>query len=404
MTTSAALAAGSRWVGPFCPESDRVTVRLSHGVLDVTVTRADLPLDALMGFASRRNPRRPFLFVSKVLGRHLPSSPAVMQETHRRLATALGDTLPGPVMMLGMAETAVGLGQGVFEAWQAASGRDDALYLASTRYHLSRPLLLTFQESHSHATDHRVYRPDQASGGDLLAHARTLVLIDDEVSTGATFAALIAASRQVLPALDQVVMVTLTDWMGEERRAAFAAHAGVPVRFVSLLEGGFRFTPTGEAPPVLPNVVGSGTLKDHLLPPWGARLGERGPRALPPSAAGARVRPGERVLVLGTGEFVHPPFQLARALAAQGGDVVMQATTRSPILPGHAIGAALEFPDAYQDGIPNYLYGVSPDQYDRILVCYETPPATAQQSLIDALGAQPVYFANHDEEGRACNA
>jgi hypothetical protein len=95
---------------------------------------------------------------------------------------------------------------------------------------------------------------------------------------------------------------------------------------------------------------------------------------------------------LGTSEFVYPPFQLAQRLAQLGAEVKVQATTRSPILEGLDIKGVLEFPDAYGDGIPNFLYGVRPGLYDRILVCYETPPETAQSDLLTALNAEPVYF------------
>jgi hypothetical protein len=59
---------------------------------------------------------------------------------------------------------------------------------------------------------------------------------------------------------------------------------------------------------------------------------------------------------------------------------------------GNDITRVLEFPDAYGDGIPNFLYSVRPGQYERVLVCYETPPETAQLELIAALGAESIHF------------
>src|SRR5688500_20128960 len=80
------------------------TVSLRGGTLTLTVERADLPLAELCAFGTRRNPKRPFLFISKVLGRHIPVRPSVMLDVHERLAAKLGD-LPGPVLVIGMAET-----------------------------------------------------------------------------------------------------------------------------------------------------------------------------------------------------------------------------------------------------------------------------------------------------------
>ncbi|WP_242390604.1 phosphoribosyltransferase domain-containing protein [Pararhodospirillum photometricum] len=375
-------------------------IPLAHGVLEVAVTRASLPLEALCGFASRRNPRRPFLFVSRVLGRHVPTDPRVMAETEAALAALLDPAVPGPVTFLAMAETAVGLGEGVFSAWLTTSGRTDALFLPSTRYRLSAPVLLTFEERHSHAIDHLLYQPARVADRAVLAATQTLVLIDDEASTGATFAALVEACRPHMPALARVVVVTLTDWRSPEARDRLRdTLAPIEVSAISLLEGRFSFTPNGAPPPALPNVVGTGCLKDHLLGTGGARLGLRRPRRLPAALVAETARPGERILVLGTGEFVYPPSLLARHLAAQGARVDFQATTRSPILVGPTLPSVREFPDAYEDQIPNYLYGVQPEAYDRILVGYETPPHTAQASLLADLKARALHFPPLEDDG-----
>jgi hypothetical protein len=315
------------------------------------------------------------------------------QKVHDRLAEKLPLDLPGPVVSIGMAETAVALGHGVHESWRTRSGRDDLLFLHSTRYHLAaQQMLSTFEESHSHATGHLLYQPADADDAALLEDCRTLLLIDDEASTGSTFVALSAACRSRMPHLSRIVCVTITDWMGDARRQEIRRAMPAPTDFVSLLEGSYRFSPSDTPPPTMPNVTGDNSAKDALLPVNWGRLGLRRARPLPAAVTALTARAGERILVLGSGEFVYPPFQLAQHLEAQGADVMVQATTRSPILEGNDIAGILEFPDAYGDGIPNFLYSVQPGQYDRVLVCYETPPETAQQTLLDALGAQAIFF------------
>jgi hypothetical protein len=371
----------------------KATVGLAGGELRVEVDKGDLPLDALCGFASRRNPKRPFLFVSRVLGRHLPVSPDAMGMVHRMLAAKLPAELPGPVVTVGMAETAVALGHGVQDAWRTMSKRGDLLFIHSTRYRLtSHRLLSTFEESHSHATGHLIHQPADPADADLFAACRTLVLVDDEASTGSTFVALAEACRSHMPRLSRVVCVTITDWMGETRREEIRSTMPARTDFVSLLEGSYSFVASDAVPPKMPDVTGDGGAKDALVPiNWG-RLGLQEPRPLPDRVLAIKAKSGERILVLGTGEFVFPPFQLARRLSAMGADIMVQSTTRSPIMEGNDIHGVLEFPDAYADGIPNFLYSVHPGQYDRVLVCYETPPETAQRGLISALGAEPVFF------------
>lgn len=371
-------------------------VHLPAGTLTVAVTgvRVGWSLDSLCGFASRRNPKRRFLFVSKVLGRHIPVRPALMRQSWSDLAAALPADLPGPVVMIGMAETAVALGQGVHEVYRTRTGRKDVVFLPSTRYRLDHPLALDFVEAHSHATDHRLYAPADPETRALFYGARSLVLIDDETSTGATFINLAQAFAANCPHLSQVVTVVLTDWSGAAGHARMQTEMPVPVSHVSLLEGHYRFTLAPDAPEVtLPNVTGNDGDKTALLTRNWGRLGRCDSPEVPPEILqGIDTGPGERVLVLGTGEFVYPPFRLAEALAEKGADVWYQSTTRSPILNGHAIGCAVEFLDNYEDGIPNFVYNARQMDYDRVLVGLETPPATAPAALASALGAQFLYF------------
>ena len=53
------------------------SAELSTGRIEVEVHRSSMAPGRLFGFAERRNPKRAFLFVSKVLGRHLPVVPSV---------------------------------------------------------------------------------------------------------------------------------------------------------------------------------------------------------------------------------------------------------------------------------------------------------------------------------------
>ncbi|MFC6592767.1 phosphoribosyltransferase domain-containing protein [Deinococcus lacus] len=103
--------------GPTPPVTE---VRLPSGTLTLTLEDSAWPLHELLDYAVRRNPKRGFLFVSRVLGKHIPTAPHRAAETHRRLAAAL-PPLTRP-HFIGLAETATALGEGVFREWQAAHG------------------------------------------------------------------------------------------------------------------------------------------------------------------------------------------------------------------------------------------------------------------------------------------
>ncbi|WP_455852939.1 phosphoribosyltransferase domain-containing protein [Pantoea endophytica] len=354
---------------------------LSCGTLSVTPTGGISAIDDLFEIAERRNPKRAFLFVSKVLGRHIPVAPEKMRAVYRQLAEQFPPLSDGPVLFIGMAETAVGLGAGVFD--EVRQRVSEPVYLTSTRHPQQADLLCEFKENHSHATDHLIYLPGDAQLRQRVLNARTLVMIDDEATTGNTFINLLEALRNDsgLTQIEQVIAVTLTDWSGD----ALPARCPVPVRTVSLVQGDWHWQQDPDAAlPPMPAMV----LNDAATVPitgkqrWG-RLGMAAPAG--DLGRAIQAQPGEKILVLGSSEFVWEPFLLAERLAAQGAQVKYSSTTRSPIATGFAIESAIAFTDNYGLGIANFVYNVAHQQFDRILLCIETPLDSVDPLLTRAL-------------------
>ena len=355
--------------------------QLSGGTLTVTPTLGILPLESLFDIAERRNPKRSFLFVSKVLGKHIPVSPSTMRSVYQQLAQQIPADLPQPVLFIGMAETAVGLGAGVYH--EAAKRFVDKVYLTSTRHPVEGELMCEFKEDHSHATDHLLYHPTDPALRTCVDNARTVVLIDDEATTGKTFINLLEALRTKagLSAIERVVTVTLTNWSGN----AITEQCPLPVTSVSLVEGDWHWEKHPGAPvPVMPdvNVTAKGNVAIIGKQSWG-RLG----MAEPTGDLGTEITatPEEKILVLGTGEFVWEPFLLAERLEVEGAEVRFSSTTRSPVSTGFAIESMIAFTDNYGLGIPNFVYNVAHQQFDRILLCTETPLNSICPLLLDAL-------------------
>jgi len=349
-------------------------VLLPTGLLDITVARADWPLDALCGFAARNNPKRGFLVVSKVLGRHIGTRPDVMRRSARDLAARLPADLPGPVLVVGLAETAICLGQTVHEEYRALTGRDDLVFIHSTRQQIDHPLLCRFEEPHSHASAHLIYRPG-------FAPPRSLVLVDDELSTGTTLTNLAGALVGVWPRIEAIVTATLTDWSGGSWRARMPR----PTQGVALLAGSLSWRASSvvstfeEAPAKL------GRLARHRNT---GRLGVAAPLALdcpPPPPGSAPLR------VIGTGECSTPAFRIAEAWQQEGRDVIVQATSRSPARIGSAIRSMLRFADNYGTGVPNFLYNADDARENWIVAEPGTDPI--DPALMEALRARLVVWA-----------
>ena len=371
-------------------------VRLPTGLLKVSARPGRYALDALVGFAARANAKRGFLFVSKVLGKHWPVRPSVMRELHVSLARDLPATLPGPVIFIAMAETAVGLGQGVFEAWLDAETTPtrEAVFLHTTRYRTGKGALIEFEEVHSHAPRQFLHMPDDPAITSKFARAHSIVLIDDEASTGNTFVNLAAACRSVNPGIEHVHLVTITNFMGEEGSRRLMGRFGVPASHSAALHGEFTFEAGHLKPGEAPAQRYDGEVDRGASGAFG-RLGVTAALPLPRGLAAhlmSTIATNERVLVLGTGEFMHPAFLLGRALEAHGVDVVVQSTTRSPILQWGAVTNALSFPDNYGEGIANFVYNVVPGRYDHVFICHETPPNAALYELAAKVRGRLFHF------------
>lgn len=379
------------------------TVDLPGGRLDVKVFQSDGTLDDLCGFAGRYNPSRGYLFVSKVLGKHYPVKPSMMNRMQGLLANRiLALNIQSPVVVMAMAETATGLGYGLFEACLDRRFSPDWIFLHTTRYALNRPLAFQICEEHCHAKDHLLYEPASKRGRRIFDSARTLILVDDEMSTGNTLLGLANAFTRSVPAVERIVLVSLTCWLDKQQRALLAARFNRQTEFVFALNGTFNFTAKTEKIGKMPSFksVGSWAAKDDVLPVNFGRLG------ICPSASGPNERvnrlrqmrlkldlvPEQPVLVLGTGEFLHHPYLLARFLEEDGFEVYFQSTTRTPVIVGHDIAEALRFTDNYYDGIDNFLYNVSADSDAQKIICYETAALPSEHDLPQRLGAQTVFF------------
>lgn len=371
--------------------ADTVSIALTTGTLHARIDRAHWPLAALCDFAARDNPRRAFLVVSRLLGRHIPAKPSTMRASTRDLAGLLEADLPGPVLVVGLAETAVCLGQSVHEDYVRLTGRDDVAFIHSTRQELDHPLLCRFEEPHSHASTHLIYAPEWGEG--LTARFRSLVLVDDEVSTGTTLGNLATALAEKLPALEAVRVATLADWTGS---IDWLQRMPVPARCASLLAGKLEWQAGAPLPPETATdtfdraALALGAMARHRN--FG-RLGRTDIAVdVEAIAAALDLPPASRVRVIATGEFTYPPFRLAERLEAMGHDVVMQSTTRSPARIDGAIRSRLRFSDNYGTAVPNHIYNVDLDDPRVTIICHETPEGSVDPELVATLDAITIDF------------
>lgn len=377
------------------------SIKLQCGDLQLNVSKTELPLDQLLDFASRANPKRGFLFVSKVLGKHLPCSPKQMRACYERLAHKIG-TSSKTSLVIGMAETATGLGAGVAESLAHISNSQNnqapskVIYQQTTRHELNLESFISFDEIHSHAPDQLLYPPTPELHEAYLQSER-LVLVDDEISTGRTLKELaLALSNRLHQMSDrswdqyEVIFASLVSWLSEDQKQGLQDLCPFKIRFEALLEGSFTFEPNIGFHPQLPGQVKS---RQKALSP----KENQGRRGIDVLAFSKRVKSHfsplkglkkeKKVAVIGTGEFTYIPFLLAEYLEEQGFEVSFQSTTRSPILESEVIQNSLSFLDEHGEGVSNYLHN-PPVSQQQIVIAYESEVCEQEHKLLSQFSSQ----------------
>ncbi|GAB3272100.1 phosphoribosyltransferase [Sinomonas notoginsengisoli] len=438
---------------------DRLGIRLASSPGSL------LPVDALVGLAVRRNPKRAQLLVSRVLAKHVPTPPALAIGAGRLLGAAVAQRLglfardvtardltapaeallrglegdaPSPaevlplptvppalgeaIATLGYAETATGLGHLVAEYL-------GSYYVHSTREATSVRPFGGFEEEHSHATGHVLVPTDPTR----LASAQTVVLVDDELSTGRTIlntvrelqAAYRGAPAGGSLARRRYVVATLVDLRSGDDRAEFDALArelGCELGVVALgagtielpgdvLERAAEWLAESDRPdvPVTRTDLG-GTVVEvsaaESSPLRSARFGvdtaSTGTRlselAQSPArtVAEALTRAGlgrdAHVVVLGSEEHLALPLAIAAELGSHFPGTLYSSTTRSPVHvldeAGYAIRSAVAFASHGHavDGGPGsgtrYAYNlVTPDLGGPDAIVYVPEPGTSHEDL-----------------------
>lgn len=396
-----------------------------------------IPVDDLFEMAPRVNKKRGFLFVSKVLGKHIPVNPIVPLLTSGLMAikyyeSKTGKTVEGKSVIvkalsstnqdeletaysflnnqqlllkedsiiIGFAETATALGHGVFDCF------DRSFYVHTTREGVrDASPTLTFEEEHSHAVDQRCF-----ANKDLLQTGNPIILVDDEITTGKTALNIIKDIQSKFPRKEYAVL-SILDWRATKDLEQFnklEAELGIKIRVVSLLSGQISFKgktldnalydykPKFKQNKVeLENVdlsqffTSLNYQSQHLTTSTGVysfikETGRFGIVANDQIAintachqAGIKLkdaRVSEQTLCIGTGELMYLPMKIA---ANMGDGIYYHSSTRSPIHPiqktGYAIQNGFSYSNPENQSVTHYIYNIPEKKYGELFFFVERP-------------------------------
>lgn len=385
-----------------------------------------LPIEDLFLMAARINKKRSFLFVSKLIGKHIPIKPQKALLTGALLAARYYEVIKGgecngkknllssffqaePTLtsasfipaqenpiVIGFAETATALGHAFFDCF------DHADFFHTTREVLvDEAPLISFEEEHSHATSHLCY-----ISLEIMRSEREIILVDDELTTGKTALNFIRSIHARFPRKEYTV-VSILDWRSEANKLEFVKlerSLGITIHTVSLLTGEINVIqqkiidtrksnkkPEQAAdieeislPAIFPTVsypsfTGDGSINHHPYLIATGRFGinsraEKENQQMIKQVASRliRKRSGKKTLILGTGEFMYIPMKIA---AEMGTGIAYQSTTRSPIFVQNAkdygVQSGLSFSNPEDPMVSHFVYNIPPGYYDELFVLFE---------------------------------
>ena len=343
-----------------------------HDFVDITENKLGKPVEDVVKMAKRHNnPKRDFLFVNTLLGKHIAVSGVDAIKMHQSLGDEVYQLFlrkgwsDKKVLLVGFAETATALAQSLM--FYALRQKEKfplnvVAYTQTTREKIAENnfINISFEEEHSHATTQKLYF-------DPNLEYDIVLFVEDEITTGNTILNFIVQFEKYQSGKEYAV-ASILNWQSDVDEQKFV-EKGVETAYLvrgkikeelpqfSISEGHtldlfdkdaqYELELSATNNPRLPMTMSEfekyeyfGNVEGKILKKFLA------------------IRPSKpKVLVIGTEENMFLPTVLASML---NGDV--KATTRSPIEPspaaGYPISSRTVLNSAYEGKRTTYLYNM----------------------------------------------
>lgn len=359
----------------------------------------------LVRIAKRENnTKRSYLVVDPLQGKHVPVEPSKALNLFKSLAEKLQGKYEGErLLLIGFAETATAIGA------QAAITLGTK-YIQTTREVIPDARYLFFSEAHSHATEQKLVKDDIDR---VINDIDRIVFIEDEVTTGNTIMNIIKIITKEYQKKIKFAVASLLNGMTEESLKIYqdekielhylvkTDHSGYGAvaeqyRCDGLYICAIPENHTHESADI--DVQSEKNMREHIIsiPGWmnarrfvDAKQYEAACRKLAETViAETGVKQGERVLVIGTEEFMYPALLTGQEIEKMGCEVRSHSTTRSPI----AVSTEEEYPlhcryelrSLYDPDRKTFIYDL--ENYDRVVVMTDS-------ALVSLKGLETLTYA-----------
>ena len=348
----------------------------------------DLELDNFLEIAVRNNSKRRFLFVSKLLGKHLPCKPEDMDNLGKLIVEAYNrkrNSSSGVV--ISFAETGTAIGHSVFDYIEG-----DYEFIHTTREKIDNLSTLDFLEEHSHATNHNIYIDNLHN----LKYGEEIILVDDEITTAKTCINLIRKIHSLYPK-NKYTICSILNWVEGEninRIKTLEKELNCTIEFVYLFKGDFDFILEGmelSQDKKISHNINKDLKVDYINLDMKDYLGDKrylkytgrfGINKEDQNRLKEIVKEeckkinientNSKILFLGTEEFMYIPMLFAKY---SEGDIYYHSITRSPIInmdkENYSIKSKFELKSFYNKEVQNYIYNIDKHDYSECFLFIE---------------------------------
>ena len=357
------------------------------------------------------NPKRSYLLIDPLQAKHIPVSPSAALEMMRSLGRKIYAETGGADCIIGFAETATAVAAAAAEAFD-----DDTFYIHTTREDAFM-CGYDFTEEYSHAPKQRIYAAQPL----FRPETKKVILIDDEYSTGKTLMNFITQIKRVRSIENAAFKAgSVINRISAENLAAFREKG---VDFYSLIN-----ISSDDYEERVRNICVSAPVADFpllsksygiiespcertghfdLFDGWNMRIGasvgaikKKFPEFAEKTAEilGDKISAGEKILVMGTEEFMYPALILGEKLESMGMTVFSHSTTRSPIGVSdendYPIRSGYKIHSFYDKDRETYIYNT--DRYDKVIVVTDSKDEqcteTAMRDIMSVFEADDFYL------------
>lgn len=350
--------------------------------------------EKLIKIAKRKNnKKRKYLIINPLQGKHIATQPSKALELFSNLTKKFQGLYKNEkILLIGFAETATAIGIQI-------AIDIDTYYIQTTRESIPNVEYLLFSEEHSHATEQKIVKDDIDN---IINEIERIIFIEDEVTTGKTILNIINILEKEYNRKFKYAVASIINGMNLESLNLYknkkidihylikANYNNYEKKVDKIVENGYDYKDLNKSKSCIKKINIKGYINSRRIinPKEYKKACDELWHEIKKEIGNIH---NERILVLGTEEFMFPSLYIGLQLEKEDNHVFCHSTTRSPIEvsldEAYPLHSRYELKSLYNAERKTFIYNIS--KYDRVLIITDSPEIKeSQDTLINAISSK----------------